>query len=116
MKATMQYIINGDSIYFHCTIGTDRTGTLAYFLEENRIEDYELSYFFGLVVDLGARDRYHDDLTTTNIYPRFLFMRTAFDTNQKIYNWFVEGDSALEKTADDALIAAFRTAMIDYNS
>ena len=122
MKSTMQYIINGDSIYFHCTIGTDRTGTLAYFLEgllgvseEDRIEDYELSYYFGLVKDLGARDRYHDDLTSTNIYPRFLFMRTAFDTNQKIYNWFVEGDSASEKIADDALIAAFRTAMINYN-
>ena len=122
MKKTMQYIIEGDNIYFHCTIGTDRTGTIAYFLEgllgvseEERIEDYELSYFFGLVVDLGARDRYHEDLTSTSIYPRFKFMRTAFKTNQDIYNWFVEGDSAAEKTADDELIANFRTAMINYN-
>ena len=122
LKATMQYIIAGDNIYFHCTIGTDRTGTLAYFLEgllgvseEDRVEDYELTYFFGLVVDLGARDRYHDDLTSTSIYPRFKFMHTAYPTNQAIYSWFVEGDDATELAADNQLIANFRNAMIDFN-
>ena len=122
MKQTMQYIIGGDNIYFHCTIGTDRTGTIAYFLEgllgvseEDRIEDYELSYFFGLVVNLGARHRYHEDLTTTSIYPRFKFMRTTYKTNQDIYNWFVDGDNASELASDNQLIADFRAAMINYS-
>ena len=43
------------SLYFHCRIGADRTGTLAYILEgllgaptEERYRDYELTVFFGL--------------------------------------------------------------------
>ncbi len=120
IKTTMQYIVDGDNIYFHCTIGTDRTGTIAYFLEgllgvseEDRIEDYELSYFFGLVVNLGARDRYHDDLTSTPIYPRFKFMRTMYQTNQQIYNWYTSVDPASD---DLTLLSDFRDAMINYNS
>ena len=122
LKSVMQYIVNGDNIYFHCTIGTDRTGTMAYFLEgllgvseEDRLRDYDLSYYFGLVVNLGARTRYHDNLTSTNIYPRFKFMHTAYPTNQDIYNWFTYGDNAEELAEDNALITAFRNAMIDFN-
>ena len=118
----MQYIVSGDNIYFHCTIGTDRTGTMAYFLEgllgvseEDRLRDYDLSYYFGLVVNLGARTRYHDDLASTSIYPRFKFMHTAYPTNQDIYDWFTYGDNAEELAADNALITAFRNAMIDFN-
>ena len=118
----MQYVVNGDNIYFHCTIGTDRTGTTAYFLEgllgvseEYRVRDYELSYYFGLVVGLGARDRYHDDLTSTYTYPRFEFMHTAYPTNQDIYDWFTYGDDATQLAEDNALITAFRNAMIDFN-
>ena len=122
LKSVMQYVVNGDNIYFHCTIGTDRTGTMAYFLEgllgvseEDRLRDYDLSYYFGLVVNLGARTRYHDDLTSTNTYPRFKFMHTAYPTNQDIYAWFTYGDNAEELAADNALITAFRNAMIDFN-
>ena len=113
LKATMQYIIDGDSIYFHCTIGTDRTGTLAYFLEgllgvseEDRVEDYELTYFYGLT----NRTRFHDDLTSTSIYPRFKFMHTAYPTNQDIYNWYVNYNQASD---DLTLLSEFRQAMIE---
>ena len=122
LKSVMQYVVNGDNIYFHCTIGTDRTGTMAYFLEgllgvseEDRLRDYDLSYYFGLVVNLGARTRYHDDLTSTNTYPRFKFMHTAYPTNQDIYAWFTYGDNAEELAADNALITSFRNSMIDFN-
>jgi hypothetical protein len=116
LKATMQYIVNDDNIYFHCTIGTDRTGTLAYFLEgllgvseEDRVEDYELTYFFGLT----NRTRYHDYLSGSDINPRFTFMHVTYPSNQDIYNWFVDGDTSAELAADNALITSFRNAMID---
>ena len=113
LKATMRYIVDGDSIYFHCTIGTDRTGTLAYFLEgllgvseEDRVEDYELTYFYGLT----NRTRYHDDLTSTSVYPRFKFMHTTYATNQDIYNWYVNYN---QESDDLTLLSAFRQAMIE---
>ena len=35
MRKIMEKVVfNHDSIFFHCTIGTDRTGTMAYFLED----------------------------------------------------------------------------------
>ncbi len=115
IKSTMQYIVNGDNVYLHCTIGADRTGTIAYFLEgllgvseEDRLEDYELTYFFGLT----NRTRYHDHLNDSDINPRFKFMHTAYQTNQDIYNWYVN----VSPSSDDlTLLEAFREAMIDVN-
>ena len=118
MIDVMNYVINGDSLYFHCTIGTDRTGTIAYFLEgllgvseEDRVEDYELTYFYGMT----NRDRYHDYLSGSSRNPRFTTMYKTYDTNEKIYDWFMYGLSAEEKAEMDALIEDFRDAMIDYN-
>lgn len=118
MVDVMNYVISGDSLYFHCTIGTDRTGTIAYFLEgllgvseEDRVEDYELTYFFGLL----NRDRYHDNLSSSSINPRFTTMHETYDTNEKIYNWFMYGLTDEEKVDMDTLIENFRDAMIDYN-
>ena len=52
----MQDVVAGKKIYFNCKIGTNRTDTLAYFLEgllgvsqEEKLQDYELSYFYGLL-------------------------------------------------------------------
>ena len=53
MKYVMTSVVNGDNIYFHCTIGTDRTGTLAYFLEG--AESSGLIYF-ALIVSEIMRD------------------------------------------------------------
>ena len=118
LKTTMNYVINGDSIYFHCTIGTDRTGTLAYFLEgflgvseEDRVEDYELTYYYGLT----NRDRYHDELSGSSIKPRFTSMHKSYDTYDKIIEFFTYGDTEDERQADLALIESFKNAMINYN-
>ena len=118
LKATMQYIIAGDNVYVHSTTGADRTGILAYFLEgllgvseENRLEDYELTYFFGLT----NRTRYHDHLSDSDTNPRFKFMHDTYPTNQAIYNWFIDGDNASELASDNQLITNFRNAMINYN-
>ena len=115
MKKVMNYIINDDdNIFFHCTIGTDRTGTMAYLLEgllgvseEDRVEDYEMTYFYGL----SNRTRYHDHYGTS-VNPRFMFLHTTYPSNSAIYSWFTYGDTQAEKDADDALITAFRNAMI----
>ena len=114
----MESVVAGDNIYFHCTIGTDRTGTLAYFLEgllgvneEERLEDYELSYFYGML----NRTRFHDNLSSSSINPRFLSMQKTYDTNEKIYNWYMYGLTTEQIASEKVLIEQFRDAMIDYN-
>ena len=129
LRTVMQYVVDGDSILFHCTIGSDRTGTLAYFLEgllgvseENRLKDYEISYFYGLT----NRTRFHDYLNGSSINPRFESMYKSYPTNQAIYNYYKyetyvpdlgdPDDPDDDEMTDDELLAAFRTAMIDRNS
>lgn len=117
LRKTMEYIVNGDNVYFHCTIGTDRTGTLAYFLEgllgvseEDRLRDYELSYFFGLT----NRTRFHDFLSGSSIKPRFESMYKSYPTNQDIYNYYTYESytPSQGEMTDDELLTAFRNAMI----
>ena len=120
IKTVMNYVVeDDDSIFFHCTIGTDRTGTLAYFLEgllgvseEDRLEDYELSYYFGMT----NRDRYHDNLQNSSINPRFTTMYNTYNTNAKIYEWFMNENPNItqaEKDADEILLSRFRQKMIE---
>ena len=111
---TMQDVVSGENIFFHCKIGTDRTGTLAYFLEgllgvseEDRLEDYELSFFYGLL----NRHRYHDNLSGSQINPRFTTMYNTYPTNQDIYDFYMHGSTNQE--ADQKLIEDFRNAMIN---
>ena len=118
LKYVMTSVVNGDNIYFHCTIGSDRTGTLAYFLEgllgvseEERVEDYELSYFYGML----NRTRFHDNLSSSSINPRFSSMYKTYDTNDKIYDWYMYGLTNEQKASEKVLIEQFRDAMIDYN-
>ena len=96
LKTTMEYIVNDndENIYFHCTIGTDRTGTLAYFLEgllgvseEDRLEDYEITYYYGLL----NRTRFHDNLSGSSINPRFYSMYNTYKTNEQIYDFYMYG-------------------------
>ncbi|MBR2997918.1 MAG: InlB B-repeat-containing protein [Bacilli bacterium] len=118
LKYVMQSVVDGDNIYFHCTIGSDRTGTLAYFLEgllgvpeEEKLEDYELSYFYGML----NRTRFHDSLSGSSINPRFRSMYKAYDTNDKIYAWYMYGLTDEQIASEKVLIEQFRDAMINYN-
>ncbi len=112
----MQDVINGENIYFHCRIGADRTGTLAYILEgllqvkdEERLQDYELTFFSGLV----NRHRYYSTDPTSSVSKteKFMYMYNFMTTSNDIYNWYMEGSTNV--SADNQLIADFRTAMID---
>ena len=125
LREVMLYVVNGnnslgDNIFFHCTIGTDRTGTLAYFLEgllgvsaEDRLRDYELTYFFGLT----NRTRFHDSVTWSNTNPRFFAMYRSYPTNADIYNYYKYEDvrtNPATEMSDDDLLDAFRNAMIEH--
>ncbi|MCR5832826.1 MAG: tyrosine-protein phosphatase [Candidatus Saccharibacteria bacterium] len=110
----MQNVINGDNIYFHCSYGSDRTGTLAWVLEgllgvtdEARLGDYELSTFYGAV----DRNRYFEYEGSNT--KRFTYMMTFLETGQDVYDWYMYGSS--DRIADAALIDNFRTAMITYS-
>ena len=113
MKTVMEYIVNDNSenIYFHCTIGTDRTGTLAYFLEgllgvseQDRLKDYEITYYYGL----QNRTRFHDNLLNSEYNPRFYTMYNTYRTNSEIYDLYmyglVNGEKNLENLTKDELL------------
>ena len=112
----MNEIINGNDIYFHCRVGADRTGTLAYLLEgllgvpdEERYEDYEMTSLVGL----NDRTRYYNQKSDTNYY-KFLYMMGYTLTTQDIYDWYMAGSSDTTQSHPDAdRIQAFRTAMVD---
>lgn len=114
----MNDVISGNNIYFHCRVGADRTGTVAYILEgllgvpdEQRYQDYEMTSVSGL----NDRTRYYAVKGTgNNRNPRkFLFMMGFLKTNADILNWY------LKDTTDagaQARIAAFKNAMITSSS
>ncbi|MBR3660772.1 MAG: InlB B-repeat-containing protein [Bacilli bacterium] len=113
-------VFDHDSIFFHCTIGTDRTGTLAYFLEgllgvseEDRLRDYDLTYFFGLT----NRTRFHDTSGWSSIAPRFYSMYRSYPTNANIYSYYthephVVNPNKANDLTDDELLRRFRLELI----
>ena len=126
LRKSMEAVVFGhddvahDSIFFHCKIGTDRTGTLAYFLEgllgvseEDRLRDYELTYFFGLT----NRTRFHDTVSWSSIKPRFYSMYRSYPTNADIYSYYtyeshVPDPNNPNDLSDDDLLTAFRNVVI----
>ena len=104
------------NVYFHCRVGADRTGTIAYLLEgllgvpdEKRYEEYELTYLSGLY----DRTRYYKEKVggSTNPTSKFVYMMGYVKTNAQIYNWYMQNPNA-----DAGLIQDFRTAMTVTNS
>lgn len=96
------------NIYFHCRVGADRTGTVAYLLEgllgvpdEQRYEEYGLTNVSGLY----DRTRYYKEKSSSNNL-KFVFMMGYVLTNQDIYDWYMHNPNA-----DANLIQAFRSAM-----
>ena len=100
---------NPKNIYFHCRIGSDRTGTVAYLLEgllgvpdEARYEEYQLTHLSGQ----WDRTRYYKQKSNTNNL-KFVFMMDYVKTNADIYNWYMKNPNA-----DASLIQSFRSAMV----
>ena len=104
---------NPKNIYFHCRVGSDRTGTTAYLLEgllgvpdEARYEEYELSNLSGLY----DRTRYYKQKSSTNNL-KFVFMMEYVKTNTDILNWYMSNPNS-----DMNLVQAFRSTMTVSNS
>ena len=121
IRAVMEKVVfEHDNIFFHCTIGTDRTGTIAYFLEgllgvseEDRLRDYELTYFFGLT----NRTRFHDTVNWSSTKPRFYSMYRSYPTNEDIYNYYIYKPHVVDENnpndlTDDELLRRFRLELI----
>ena len=108
------------SLYFHCRIGADRTGTLAYLLEgllgvsqEDRYRDYELTVFFGL------RERTRFYLAKGSNDKKFIYLKQAIrnasnDGSEDVVAWFLKGSS--NPTEDMETIQKFREIMIEKNN
>ena len=117
------------SLLFHCRIGADRTGTLAYILEgllgaptEERYRDYELTVFFGL----RERTRYYFNKGSNEVKFQYLkkAIRDAGDgVNEDVMTWFLKDGNTTTVTDEDTLqtvtvnlptlISDFRSIMID---
>ena len=117
------------SLYFHCRIGADRTGTLAYILEgllgapvEERYRDYELTVFFGL----RERTRYYYAKGSNTVKFQYLkkAIRDAGDgVNEDVMTWFLKDGNTAEVKDEDTLqtvtvnlpdlISSFRSIMIE---
>jgi len=99
---------NPQNIYFHCRVGADRTGTVAYLLEgllgvpnEERYQEYSLTHLSGLY----DRTRYYK-LKASNNANKFVYMMGYVKTNAQILEWYNHNPAA---SAD--LIANFKAAM-----
>ena len=99
------------NIYFHCRVGADRTGTIAYLLEgllgvpdEQRYQEYGLTNLSGLY----DRTRYYKEKVGGSTSPtlKFVYMMGYVLHNSDIYDWYMQNPNA-----DADLIQAFRTAM-----
>ena len=107
------------SLLFHCRIGADRTGTLAYLIEgvlgaseEERYRDYELTVFFGL------RERTRFYLNKSDNYVKFQHLKQAIrdagdGVHEDVIAWYLKGSS--NPTADSELIDQFRSILVETN-
>ena len=104
-------------VFFHCAVGTDRTGTVAYLIEGilgvplgERLDDYELSYFYRETSGHGStRKKVRDG----SLYKKVNQYSSNSKEQEKFMNWYLDGLS--NKESELTLINNFRKAMINGN-
>ena len=112
-------VVNGEKIYFHCTYGADRTGTIAYLVEtlldidyEQRVQDYELTTLAGE----ADRTRIYDHKVNSNFFGnhKFVYMTNFISTKTDVENWYKAIlTTEAEREAADDLFAAFRAKVLE---
>ena len=117
---------NDEKVYFHCTHGADRTGSVAYLLEgllgvseEDRNREYELTTFSGQ----ADRTRFYDHKGTNptcgsglfDPCKKYIYMQSYVRTNQEIYNWYTHNRTGADLDYDNQLIQDFRDKVLTYN-
>lgn len=115
VKEIMKAVVKGKNVLFHCAIGTDRTGTVAFLLEgilgvskSNLLDEYELSSFY---LYKGITDRVR---TNSRIKGLYNSLKKYGSTDQdKFINWFIA--TSKDKASDLKLINNYRKAMINGN-
>ena len=119
LESLMRDVVAGEKIYFHCTYGADRTGSIAFLVEallgvslEDRIRDYELTTLAGE----SDRTRIYDHKKGGSFAPnyKFIYMLSFLETENDARNWFKAGLTTDEEKADaDTLIEQFRNAVLE---
>ena len=111
----MQLVVADKKVFFHCAVGTDRTGTIAMFLEgilgvgnSNIFDDYELSYFRREVWNSGKT---RNGSEINSLYNQIKASGTM--EQEKFINWFLS--ESKDKNKDLNLINNFRKKMINGN-
>lgn len=115
VEKIMQLVVANKKVFFHCAVGTDRTGTIAMFIEGilgvnsgNIFDDYELSYFRRQVSNSGKTRTNGSFVGLYNSIQKY-----AGNGEEKFINWFLSNSS--DKNKDLKLINDFRKKMIDGN-
>jgi uncharacterized protein YjdB/protein tyrosine/serine phosphatase len=115
VEAIMKLVVAGKKVYFHCAVGTDRTGTIAMLLEgilglskTNLFDDYELSYFRREVWNSGKT---RNGSEINSLYNQIKASGTM--EQEKFINWFLS--ESKDKNKDLNLINNFRKKMINGN-
>lgn len=106
-------VITNKNVLFHCAIGRDRTGTVAYMLEgilgvslDDRSIDYELSYYHTHELTRTSAE-YKGLINKVNVYGMTNYEQERF------INWYLEQSENKENALN--LINNFRKIMIDGN-
>ena len=118
LTSLMNDVIAGNSIYFHCTHGSDRTGTLAYLTEallgvsdEDRNRDFDLTSLSGR----ADRNRYYDHMAQYtaghNSNRKYVYMVTNLPTEEAVREWYFRGSK--DRAADEKLIEDFKNAILE---
>lgn len=108
LQKTFESVKNGSPVYFHCYYGADRTGTLAFVLENllgvsssDIDKDYELTCFSGIMKKRNGKE-----------YKKMVTYFKGFQKNNmrdNVVQWALQLGITLED------INAFRASMIDGN-
>ena len=117
LTSLMTDIAAGNSVYIHCTHGSDRTGTLVYLAEallgvsnEDRDRDFDLTALSGR----ADRTRFYDHMVSSssvfNPERKYVYMKNELPDEGAVREWYFRGST--NRAADEQLIENFRNAIL----